>query len=61
MSSELGNGTTSKKMSLTVAYHEKEKYVCWAEQVGVDTPPPPPRVKDPIHSWLDMIIGGERP
>ena len=39
MGGELGNGTTSKKMSLTVAKHEKEKkYSCWAEQVGVDTP-----------------------
>ena len=57
MSGELGNGTTSKKMSLMVAYHEKEKYVCWTEQVGVDTP----RGKDPIHLRLDMIIDSERP
>ena len=27
--------------------------MCWAEEVGVDTPPP--QVKDPIHSRLDMI------
>ena len=30
--------------------------MCWAEQVGVDTP----RVKDPNLLRLDMITGGER-
>ena len=60
MCGELENGTTSK-----IETHDcitlKKKYVCWAEQDGVDPPPPPPKVKDPIHSQLDMITNGERP
>ena len=41
MGGELGNGTMSK-MTLMVAYHEK--YLCWAEQEGIDNP----RVKNPV-------------
>ena len=59
MCGELGNRTMSKKkMRLTVALHEKGKIRVLG---GVSWGRYPLRVKDRIHSRLDMILDGEKP